>query len=352
MLGLDVWNGSNVQRLEAFRTFGNPNITFPMLLNAGSAVSFSYENLVVVGTDGTVALPPTGGLGQTARNNVINKVDELLAQMPPPVPAISVQQTAVDFGTIDAGQPDQQTITITNTGTAKLEITGIESDVSGLTFDATMFTVEPNSSRTVTVTFPSSAEGTFSGNITISSNDPNSATQTLSVSIIVQSSPVPTISVQQTAVDFGTIDAGQPDQQTITITNTGTAKLEITGIESDVSGLTFDTTMFTLEPGDSRTVTVTFPGSTAGTFPGNITISSNDPNSATQTLSVSIIVKVSSANPRADFNGDKQVNITDFLLFVEAFGSTNPKFDIDGDGAVGITDFLLFVESFGKTVDG
>ena len=69
-------------------------------------------------------------------------------------------------------------------------------------------------------------------------------------------------------------------------------------------------------------------------------------------MSVSIIVKVSSANSRADFNGDKQVNITDFLLFVEAFGSTNPKFDIDGDGAVGITDFLLFVESFGKTVDG
>ena len=72
------------------------------------------------------------------------------------------------------------------------------------------------------------------------------------------------------------------------------------------------------------------------------------------TVSVSVIVQAQapSANPKADFNGDKEVNITDFLLFVQAFGSTNSKFDINGDGAVDITDFLFFVESFGKKVSG
>ncbi|MYD62520.1 MAG: choice-of-anchor D domain-containing protein [Gemmatimonadetes bacterium] len=243
MLGLDAWNGNQAQ-VDGFRR--NGGITFPLLLNAGGAAPAQYENFVVVRPNGT-ALPVIGGLSSSSVTRVKDGVNELLAQIPP---------------------------------------------------------------------------------------------------------PAPTIAVPQTAVDFGTIDAGQTGQQTITITNTGTAPLEITGIESDVPGLTFDTTMFTLAPDSSATVTIAFPSSTAGTFSGNITISSNDPNSATQTLSVSIIVKVSSANPRADFNGDKQVNITDFLLFVEAFGSTNPKFDIDGDGAVGITDFLLFVESFGKTVDG
>ena len=171
-----------------------------------------------------------------------------------------------------------------------LEITGIESDVSGLKFDTTTFTLAPNGSQTVTITFPSSAEGTFSGNITISSNDPDRATQTLSVSVIVQPPPAPAISVQE-RVDFGTVTFAQSVQKTFTITNTGTARLEITGIESDVSGLTFDTTMFTLDPGGSQTVTVTFPSSTEGTFSGNITISSNDPNNGTQTLSVSVIVQ-------------------------------------------------------------
>ena len=159
---------------------------------------------------------------------------------PPPAPAISVQQTAVDFGTVAFAQSVQQTITIQNTGTASLEITDIQSDVSGLTFDTTMFTVESGGSQTVTVTFPSSAEGTFSGNITISSNDPNSATSTLSISITVQPPPAPAISVPQTAVDFGTVAFAQQVQRTITVQNTGTASLEITGIESDVSGLTFE----------------------------------------------------------------------------------------------------------------
>ena len=289
MLGLDTWGGSQSQ-VEGFRA--NGGITFPMLLNASSSAPASYENFVVVGPNGTVALPATGNLSSSSVSRVEARVNELLAQIPPPVPAISVQQTAIDFGTIEAGQTGEQTITITNTGTAPLEITGIESsDVSGLTFEPSTFTLAPNGSQTVTIAFPSSTAGTFSGNITISSNDPDRATQTLSVSVIVQPPPVPAISVQQTAVNFGIIEAGQTGQQTITIRNTGTAPLEITGIQSNVSGLTFTPSTFTLAPNGSRTVTITFPSSTAGTFLGNITISSNDPDRATQTLSVSVIVQ-------------------------------------------------------------
>ena len=290
MLGLDVWNGSRAA-VDGYRRSRQPNITFPLLLQAGGSVPFSHDNLVVVGLDGTVALSPTGDLSSGSLTRVGNKVDELLAQIPPPAPAISVQQTAIDFGTIVTGQTGEQAITITNTGTAPLEITGIESDVSGLTFDTTMFTLAPNSSQTITITFPSSSAGEFSGNITISSNDPDRATQTLSVSVTVQPPPVPAISVQQTAVNFGSVAFAQTVQRTITIRNTGTADLEITGIESDVSGLSFSPSTFTLAPNGSQTVTITFPSSTAGTFSGNITISSNDPDRATRTLSVSVTVQ-------------------------------------------------------------
>ena len=60
----------------------------------------------------------------------------------------------------------------------------------------------------------------------------------------------------------------------------------------------------------------------------------------------------------ADFDGDGQVGVSDFLLFVEVFGTQSgqenfdPKFDLDGNGIVGIPDFLIFVDSFGKTVTG
>ena len=59
-----------------------------------------------------------------------------------------------------------------------------------------------------------------------------------------------------------------------------------------------------------------------------------------------------------DFDGDGEVGITDFLLFVEVFGTQSgqnnfdPRFDLDGNGIVDITDFLLFVDSFGKAISG
>ena len=60
----------------------------------------------------------------------------------------------------------------------------------------------------------------------------------------------------------------------------------------------------------------------------------------------------------ADFDGSGQVDIADFLLFVEVFGTQSgqenfdPKYDLDGNGTVDISDFLIFVDSFGKPVSG
>ncbi len=60
----------------------------------------------------------------------------------------------------------------------------------------------------------------------------------------------------------------------------------------------------------------------------------------------------------ADFDGDGQVGVADFLLFVEVFGTQSgqenfdPKFDLDNNGTIDVSDFLIFVDAFGKTVTG
>ena len=60
--------------------------------------------------------------------------------------------------------------------------------------------------------------------------------------------------------------------------------------------------------------------------------------------------------PTPDFDGDRIVGISDFLLFVEQFGFSEndegyeARFDLDGDGMIGIGDFLIFVDNFGKKV--
>ena len=77
------------------------------------------------------------------------------------------------------------------------------------------------------------------------------------------------------------------------------------------------------------------------------------------TLAIMVITLLSQPLPIAsapfpDFDGNGVVDISDFLLFVSAFGSRRgeekyeAKYDLDGDGEIGISDFLIFTSSFGK----
>ena len=56
-----------------------------------------------------------------------------------------------------------------------------------------------------------------------------------------------------------------------------------------------------------------------------------------------------------DFDGNFDVNVADFLAFVEVFGLTssdagyNARMDMDSNGIINIADFLAFVEVFGTT---
>ena len=59
-----------------------------------------------------------------------------------------------------------------------------------------------------------------------------------------------------------------------------------------------------------------------------------------------------------DFDGNRRVNIADFLAFVVVFGTSsmdanyNAQMDFDSSGNVDITDFLAFVEVFGTECGG
>ncbi len=56
-----------------------------------------------------------------------------------------------------------------------------------------------------------------------------------------------------------------------------------------------------------------------------------------------------------DFDGDNEVGLSDFVLFLDSFGATtssadwDPRFDLDSNGEIGLSDFVLFLDSFGRT---
>lgn len=77
------------------------------------------------------------------------------------------------------------------------------------------------------------------------------------------------------------------------------------------------------------------------------------------TIQALIVIRQAPTQTRsADLDSDGDVDFSDFLLFVAAFGTSeggagyNAAADLDGDGRVAFSDFLLFADAFGKPVGG
>ncbi len=71
-------------------------------------------------------------------------------------------------------------------------------------------------------------------------------------------------------------------------------------------------------------------------------------------VSTAVITSTTSNCP-GDFDGNREVNLADFLAFVEVFGKSSSdagfdvRMDFDGNREVNLADFLAFVEVFGST---
>ncbi|UCD36956.1 MAG: choice-of-anchor D domain-containing protein [Fidelibacterota bacterium] len=86
---------------------------------------------------------------------------------------------SLDFGIATARWPVTQTLLVSNAGAAVLTVTSISSDQEYFTTDASAFNLDPGASLPVQVTFSPLAPGTYSGLLTISSNDPEEPVSTV-----------------------------------------------------------------------------------------------------------------------------------------------------------------------------
>ena len=282
----------------------------------------------------------------TLRVPVFNLTIEMA---PLPMPSIALVQESVSLGEIEVGNRITETFTIDNSGTGPLTVTDIRSDIAGITFSETQFTVPAGQSRVITVTFNPQSEGAITGTIDILSDDPENATISLTLTGSVTAIPVPSIALIRESVSLGEIEVGNRITETITIDNSGTGPLTVTDIRSDIAGITFSETQFTVPAGQSHVITVTFDPQSEGAITGTIDIQSDDPENAT--ISLTLTGSVTGPLKRSDFDESGKIDFSDFLLFAQAFGTANEKFDLDNSGSVDFPDFLIFVANFGKTVN-
>src|SRR5579859_5937565 len=202
--------------------------------------------------------------------------------------AIQMTPSSFNFGNLVVGKKVSQTATVLNTGNTSINVTAASVSsgqfaVSGITMPLSLAVGQ---SSTFQVWFDPSAAGTVTGTLTIQTDNGAASGQVALTG--VATTPPQQISVSSTTLNLGSAIVGATANGSLTLTNTGGANLiisliSVSGGPFGVSGIT---TPSTVAPGGSATVNVSFIPKTAGIDSGSISITSNDPNAPTTTVSL------------------------------------------------------------------
>jgi Abnormal spindle-like microcephaly-assoc'd, ASPM-SPD-2-Hydin len=197
----------------------------------------------------------------------------------PTAAVLSAGSGTLGFGNVPVGTTATQNLTVTNTGTAAANISQATISGTGFTVVGTVpsGSIAIGQAVTVQVQFAPQATGTASGTFTIASNASNSP---MSVSLS-GTGGAPGLSASPMSLSFGSIDIGTNSTKNVTLTNSGSSSVTISGVTASGSGITVSGTPLpaTVNAGSTTTLTVQFTPTAAGSVSGSITIASNAPAS-------------------------------------------------------------------------
>lgn len=194
-----------------------------------------------------------------------------------------------DFGSTQAGTEALRDFRIINMGnqalTVSLSVTGSAYSVS--TSPAPPTSIPKGSEATFRLRLFSTTFGTFTGQLRINNNDPNDNPYTVNLTgsvlapqiSITDNGNLGAAVVKGSAINIGSTPPNSAIFRTFTITNTGNAPLSITNPTTFLSGTGFtisSSAPSSLGPGNSGFFTVRFQAAAVGSYPGTVSLSSND----------------------------------------------------------------------------
>jgi len=220
----------------------------------------------------------------TPANDTASVVSRVLA------PKIEVSPARLDFGRVLIGQRAEQSFVIRNAGTASLTVTRITvSDPPfSITSPSAPFTLDPGGHQSVVVEFRPEAPGEKSASVMISSTDPARPTTTVDLRGEAVAA-VARMEVAPLSLDFGSVLLGHSSERVLTVRNTGTAALVVSAASTSTPqfAVVSPTIPFTVAPGDQIPMTLRFTLMNRGPQRGVLTLTSNDPEKPTLTVSLS-----------------------------------------------------------------
>ena len=246
-------------------------------------------------------------------------------------PAIKVSSTSLQFGSVPIGGNSQQTLTVTSTGTAPLQINALNATGGGFAAKSPSLplVLQPNQSLALPVTFGPKASGAATGQLQIGSNAAGASSVMVSLAGDGTANPpappgsdnTPALTLSSTSVDFGSVAVGSQASGAVVLTSSGTAPVVIQSLAVSGDDFTAGTLKMplTLAPGQQVTLPITFLPSGAGTEKGQITLTDNVSGSpdtisltgtGTTSASLSALASVNFGDVRVSSSETKTITLT------------------------------------------
>jgi hypothetical protein len=295
-----------------------------------------------------------------------------------PIPALVLSPSTISFNT-DVGSPSTQSVTISNPGSAALEVSSITID-GPFTTSVSTATIGAGQMLSIDITFSSEDPGTFSGQITLQTNLPQKTHITLTATALTPLEPGgPGLSPDVVALPSGEVGPMGLDLDT-TFGDQGLRQTP----ENPVAGEKIEVEVFVTEGANGEggflaeftwdVQELSFSGFSAqDVFAGAVTLET--PGDGKMTLSNVILgglaskdsgsVGVATFEVAETFSGEAQITLASGKLgsndltigpgaaYVVIGGNRDVSLtpqqasDFDGDGTIGFGDFLQFASGFG-----
>src|SRR5262249_47784447 len=190
------------------------------------------------------------------------------------MPQATFSQSSVDFGTQDIGTTSGPlSVTLTNTGSADLVVSGASSSPQFAVSGLTSTTVAPGKQTTYTITFSPTDVQAYSGALSLATN----LSTTASVSLAGKGRK--RVNISPSALDFGNqVVNTKSNSQSVTVTNTGGSNLVISNVSVSSPQFAFTgPTSTTVSPGANVTYSVAFTPSVPQPYSGSLAFTANTP---------------------------------------------------------------------------
>jgi hypothetical protein len=305
--------------------------TQPVIIS-GAAISTKYFSLVSPSLPVTVAagqsvsvsvkFAPTGAgtFNATASvtSNALNSVPNLVLSGDGTDNGgqLGLSPASDDFGSVVVGTKQSKTVTMTNTGTASVDISQVSIGGGGFQMSgiSAPLTLNPSQSTSFTVAFAPLTTGAASGTVTITSDGSNPA---LSMALTGAGIASGALGSNPASLSFGSVQVGTKQTLPETVTNTGGSSVTISQVGISGSGFTISgiSAPVTLTAGQTASFSVAFDPASAGAVAGSVTVTSNASN-PTLTIPVSgtgLAAGALGSNPSSLSFGSVQVGVKQTL---------------------------------------